>query len=136
MAQNKVFNYEPFPISSSTLATIGGILFNIFTSQTPAWVGPVISQPYAIIKHIRVINLLTTIAVPVSLFKAPYSLNTGVSLTTQQFALASVSVPAASYVDWYGQARFDGNVDILLGQTYGTTTSCANIQIDGEIGIS
>ena len=136
MAQNKIFNYEPMAISSSVLATLGGVLLNVFTSATPAWVGIVNSQPYVIVKHIRVMNLLTTTAATVSLYKTPYSLNTGFAISSLQFAFASTSIPASSYVDWYGQARFDGNVDILLGQAWGLTSYACNIQIDGEIGIA
>ena len=129
--QNKIFNYQQMPISSSVLATIGGILLNVLS--TPAFVGLAAAAPYALLKHIRVNNLLTTMAVTVSLFKS--TIATGVALTTQSFILSSVSVPAASYVDWYGQARLE-STDYLLGQSWGTTTSVTNIEIDGELGIA
>jgi hypothetical protein len=129
--QNKIFNYQQMPISSSVLATIGGILLNVLS--TPTFVGLAAAAPYALLKHIRVNNLLTTMAVTVSLFKS--TIASGVALTTQSFALSSVSVPAASYVDWYGQTRFD-STDYLLGQSWGTTTSVTNIEINGEIGIA
>jgi small ligand-binding sensory domain FIST len=129
--QNKIFNYQQMPISSSVLATIGGILLNVLS--TPAFVGLAAAAPYALLKHIRVNNLLTTMAVTVSLFKS--TIASGVALTTQSFALSSVSVPAASYVDWYGQARLE-STDYLLGQSWGTTTSVTNIEIDGELGIA
>src|SRR5271170_3287578 len=128
MAQNKIFNSQ-----AATLATLssvsGGNLFNTFTSATPAPVGYPFSQPYAIIKHIRVANILTTAAVNVSLFKGA----TGAQLSTTAFALSSVSIPAQSYVDWYGQARFDSG-DFLTGTC--NLSTAAVINIEGEIGLS
>lgn len=131
MAQNKIFNFEPAAISSSTLATVGGNLFCCLS--TPAFIGIAAAAPYAILKHIRVNNILTTSAVTVSLFKGLF--NTGSTVLTNSFALTSVSIPASSYVDWYGQARFD-STDYLTGCVWGLTSSSANIVIDGEIGVA
>ncbi len=131
MAQNKIFNFEPAAISSSTLSSVGGNLFNCLS--TPAFIGMAAAAPYAILKHIRVNNILTSTAVTVSLFKGLY--NTGSTVLTNSFALTSVSIPASSYVDWYGQARFD-STDYLTGCVWGLTSSSANIVIDGEIGIA
>jgi len=128
MAQNKIFNSQP-----ATLATLssvsGGNLFNTFTSATPAPVGYPFTQPYAILKHIRVANILSSTAVFASLFKGA----TGAQLTTQTWALSSVSIPASSYVDWYGQARFDSG-DFLTGVS--NLSTAAVITIEGEIGLS
>lgn len=131
MAQNKIFNYEPFVISSSVLATLGGIVFNCLA--TPAFVGLAAAAPYAVIKHVRVNNLLTTTAITVSLYKS--TLATGIALNTQSWVYASVSIPASSYVEEYCQARFD-STDYLLAQAWGLTSYAANIQLDGEIGIA
>ena len=131
MAQNKIFNFEPAAISSSTLSTVGGNLFCCLS--TPAFIGIAAAAPYAILKHIRVNNLLTTSAVTVSLFKGLF--NTGSTVLTNTFALSSASIPASSYVDWYGQARFD-STDYLTGCVWGLTSVSANIVIDGEIGIA
>lgn len=131
MAQNKIFNFEPAAISSSTLATVGGNLFCCLA--TPAFIGIAAAAPYAILKHIRVNNILTTSAVTVSLFKGLF--NTGSTVLANTFALGSVSIPASSYVDWYGQTRFD-STDYLTGCVWGLTSSSATIMIDGEIGIA
>lgn len=126
--QNKIFNSQPAVLA--TLSSVsGGNLFNVFTSQTPVWVGAAISQPYAIIKHIRVDNILTTAAANVTLYKGL----TGTQLGTQAWALSSVSIPAQSYVDWYGQARFDAT-DFLTGTCNFSTA--AIITIEGEVGLS
>jgi hypothetical protein len=127
MAQNKIFNYESLAITSAPNTAVN--LFNIFTSQTPAWIGLTITQPYAIMKHVRLMNSLSTAAVNVSLYKGA----TLTSLTTQSWAFSSVSIPAQSYVDWYGQNRFDSQ-DFLVGVA--SLSSCVIIDIDGEIGIS
>jgi hypothetical protein len=131
MAQNKIFNFEPAAISSSTLATVGGNLFCCLA--TPAFIGLAAAAPYAIVKHIRVNNILTTAAITVSLFKGLF--NTGSTVLANTFALSSVSIPAASYVDWYGQARFD-STDYLTGCVWGLTSSSAVLTLDGEIGIA
>lgn len=128
MASNKIFNSQPAVLA--TLSSVsGGNLFNVFTSQTPVWVGAAISQPYAILKHIRVLNTLTTSAANVTLFKGA----TGAQLGTQAWALSSVSIPAQSYVDWYGQTRFD-SADFLTGTCNFSTA--AIITIEGEVGLS
>jgi hypothetical protein len=60
----------------------------------------------------------------------------GTTLTTAagaQFALSSVSIPAQSFVDWYGQARFDAT-DFLTGLS--SLPLSAVINMEGEIGIS
>jgi hypothetical protein len=44
-----------------------------------------------------------------------------------------VSIPANSYVDWYGQARFD-SADFLTG--IAGAASSLIIEMDGEIGIA
>ena len=125
--QNKIFNYEPFTINSAANTAVN--LFNIFTSQTPAWTGVTITQPYAILKHIRISNALTTASVNVSLYKGASI----TSLTTQSFNFSSVSIPAQSYLDWYGQARFD-SADYLVGAA--SLSTCVIINIEGELGIS
>ena len=128
MAQNKIFNSQAAVLA--TLSSVsGGNLFNTFTSATPAPVGYPFSQPYAIIKHVRLDNILTTTAINVTLYKGA----TGAQLATQAWALSSVSIPAQSYVDWYGQARFD-SADFLTGTC--NLSTAAVITIEGEIGLS
>jgi len=129
--QNKIFNFEPAVIASTTLSSVGGNLFCCLA--TPAFIGLAAAAPYAILKHIRVNNVLTTTAITVSLFKGLF--NTGSTVPGNAFAFSSASIPASSYVDWYGQARFD-STDYLTGIAWGLTSYAANIVIDGEIGIA
>jgi hypothetical protein len=126
--QNKIFNAPPAVLATlSSLA--GGNLLNIFTSQTPAWTGVPTAQPYALAKHIHALNLLSTVAAFVTLFKGL----TGTQLTTQSWEWSSVSIPASGYIDWYGQQRFD-SADFLTGIS--NLPSAISITIDGEVGIA
>jgi hypothetical protein len=132
MAQNKIFNSEPAYIATNSLTSVqgGGNLFNCaVTTLSPQGVGFVASQPYAILKHIRVNNTLTTSAVVVTLYKGATVSSAGGT----QFALSSVSIPAQSYLDWYGQHRFD-STDYLTG--YANLPNALTINMDGEIGLA
>ena len=135
MAQNKVFNSQPAYISTlATLASLGGNLFNCAITSAGAAIiasaiGFAITQPYALMKHVRIQNQLTTAAVTVSLFK-------GASLTSApgtQFGFSNVSIPAQSFYDWFGQARFD-STDYLTG--IASSPQAVIINMDGEIGLS
>jgi hypothetical protein len=129
MAQNKIFNSQPAVLA--TLSSVsGGNLFNSTISTLAlGGVGYAPTQPYAIIKHIRVDNILTTTAAFATLYKGA----TGAQLSTQAWAISSVSIPAQSYIDWYGQARFDSG-DFLTG-VCNLSTACV-ITIEGEVGLS
>src|ERR1700761_5062985 len=130
MASNKIFNSQPAYIATAALSTLGFNLFNCsITSLTPQGIGYAATQPYALMKHVRVQNQLTTSAINVTLYKGP----TLSSVAGQEFALASVSIPAQSYVDWYGQARFDAT-DFLTGSC--NLPQAAIINMEGEVGLS
>ena len=125
--QNKIFNFVP-AISSGALLPLA--VFNCaVTTLAAGGLGFPGTQPYAIVKHVRLINDLTTSAVIVGLYKGA----TTTSLSTQAWAFSSVSIPASSYVDWYGQARFDSADYLNLVANLATSTI---IQLDGEIGLS
>jgi hypothetical protein len=126
--QNKIFNSAPAVLATlSSLA--GGNLLNIFTSQTPAWTGIPTAQPYVLVKHIHALNLLSTVAAFISLFKG----GTGAQLATQAFEWSSVSIPAAGYIDWYGQHRLDSG-DYMTGVS--NLPNGILINLDGEVGIA
>lgn len=129
MASNKIFNSQPAYIATAGMTTACNLFNCSITTLAVQGIGFAAAQPYAIQKHIRVMNQLTTSAINVTLYK-------GTSLTTAsgaQFALTSVSIPAQSYVDWYGQARFD-STDYLTGLS--SLPLSAVINMEGEIGIS
>jgi hypothetical protein len=132
MAQNKILNFEPAYLATASLATVqgGGNLLNCsVTTLTPGGIGFTGTQPYVISKHIRLLNTLTTTAAYATLYKGATIASAGGT----QFYFATVSIPAQSYVDWYGQHRFD-SADYLTG--YSNLPNSVVINMDGEIGIS
>jgi hypothetical protein len=130
MAQNKIFNSEPAVLATAALATLGANLLNCsVTTLSPQGVGFVASQPYAILKHIHINNTLTTVAINVTLYKGA----TLASASGTQFQFSSVSIPAQSYLDWYGQHRFDAT-DYMTG--FCNLPNAAVINMDGEIGLA
>lgn len=121
MASNKILNIPPVYVANSA-----GNLFNVGTAT--GGVGFTSTNPYAVIKHIRISNK-TAGAVSCTLYKGA----TGGSTGGTEFAIAGLSIPANSYVDWYGQARFD-SADFLTGVA-GAASSLV-FEADGEIGIA
>lgn len=124
MAANKILNFEPVALTT-TLTT------NIFNTTVTTLTGPVgwtMTNPYALIKHMRVTNK-TAAGATVSLWKGA----TGANAAGTEFTWSGVTVPANSYIDWYGIARFDA-VDFLVGGA-GTATALTLV-LEGEVGIS
>ena len=124
MAQNKNMRFGPIALTT-TLTT------NILNPAVTSMAGPVgmtISQPYVILKHIRIVNK-TGSAATFSLWIGA----TGANAAGTEFMGIGTSVPANSYVDWYGHVRLDA-ADFLVGGA-GTTTALT-IQGEGEVGIS
>jgi hypothetical protein len=83
---------------------------------------------YIILKHIRIVNK-TASAATFSLYLGATGANVA---GTEVIGLGS-SVPANSYVDWYGALRMDA-ADFLVGGA-GTTLALV-IQGEGEVGVS
>lgn len=124
MAQNKTFNFGPVALTT-TLTT------NILNPNVTSLAGPVgftMTQPYLILRHIRVVNKTGT-AATFSLWKGA----TGANAAGTEVIGQGLSVAANSYFDWYGIMRFDA-ADFLVGGA-GTTTALT-IQGEGEIGVS
>jgi hypothetical protein len=134
MAQNKIFSAQPGIIGSAANFPVNLWNYALTATGSPSTgaYGCIMTgtQPYAIFKHIRLTNSLATAAVSVSLYKSQVTIG---SLTSQTFAFSSVSIPAQSYVDWYGQARFD-STDWLVGAA-SLATACI-VNIDGELGFA
>jgi hypothetical protein len=135
MAQNKLLNFEPAYLATASLSTLGANILNCaITSAGTAIVASSIgftpTQPYVIAKHIRVMNQLSTSAATCALYKGA----TLASAAGTEFAFpAGTSIPANSYLDWYGQHRFDSG-DYLTG--FSNLPQSIIINIDGEIGLS
>lgn len=124
MAANKIFNFGPVALTT-TLTT------NILNPNITSVAGPVgftMTQPYIVLKHVRIVNK-TAGAVTFSLWKGA----TGANAAGTEVIGVGTSIPANSYLDWYGIMRFDA-ADFLVGGA-GTTTALS-IQGEGEIGVS
>lgn len=122
MAANKIFNFGPIALTA-TLTT------NILNPPTATGgVNAGSSANYIVLKHIRVVNK-TAGAVTVSLWRGA----TGANAAGTEFAWQATSVPANSYLDWYGSVRFDTADFLVGGASAGTSLS---IQGEGEIGVA
>jgi hypothetical protein len=122
--QNKTINIEPIALTA-TLTT------NIFNCNVTSLSGPVgfsMTQPYVIIRHVRVSNK-TAGAVTFSLWKGA----TAGNAAGTEFIGTGISVPANSGLDFYGIWRFDSG-DFLVGGASSATS--LTITMDGEIGVS
>ena len=121
--QNKQVNIGGIAIPNAV-----GNLLNCAITSLAGPVGMTHSQPYLLIRHIRVMNK-TAGAVTLTCYKGA----TGGSAAGTEFAFAAVSIPANSSVDWYGSARFD-STDFLTGVAGAATSLVMNVE--GEIGFS
>lgn len=100
----KILNFQPVYLSNAAA--------NILNCNTTSLAGPVgytPTQDYLVVKHIRLINT-DSAAHTVTLYKGA----TGGSTGGTEFGFKGFSIPANSYVDWYGEQRFDV-ADFLTG---------------------
>lgn len=123
MSANKIINIEPTYVADTATN-----ILNTALSSLSGPTGYTQTQPYLILRHIRLTNSSGS-AVSVTLYKG----ETGASTGGTEFAFAGVSVPANSYVDWYGAARFDYG-DYLVGKA--GSGSVITFTAEGEIGLS
>ena len=122
MAANKAFNFGPVAMSA-TLTT------NILNPSITSLAGPVgfaATQPYIVLRHIRILNK-TVGAVTFSLWKGA----TGANAAGTEVIGTSLSIAANSAYDWYGMMRFDA-ADFLVGGASAATSLA--LQGEGEIG--
>ena len=122
MASNKLWNMNPVALTV-TLTT------NILNCNITSLAGPVgftATQPYLVVRHIRITNKTGT-AATFSLWKGA----TGANTAGTEVVGTAYSVAANSSFDWYGMMRFDA-ADFLVGGS-GTATALT-IQAEGEIG--
>jgi len=124
MAQNKIINIQPVALTT-TLTT------NILNCNVTSLAGPVgltVTQPYLLIKHVRVTNK-TTAAATFSLWKGA----TAANAAGTEIIGTALSVAANTSYDWYGLLRLDSG-DFIVGGA--GTTLALTISFEGEIGIS
>jgi hypothetical protein len=124
MAANKIIRFGPV-IMSATLTT------NILNPNVTSLSGPVgftLTQPYLIVRHIRITNKTGSAAT----FSLWLGASAGNVAGTEVIGQA-LSVPANSAYDWYGSLRLD-SADFLVGGA--GTGSALTIEGEGEVGIS
>lgn len=126
--QNKILNLEPAYLTTNA----GNLLNSSITTLTPSGVGFTATQPYILLRHIRLNNRDTASAHVVTLYKGA----SGASVGGTEFAFDKASIPAQQSVDWYagpGGARFDSG-DYLTSVV--DSASIVTINMEGEIGLS
>lgn len=102
---------------------------NMINTTITSLAGPVgftATQPKAIIKHIRVINK-DTVARTVSMYIGA----TGGSAAGTEFLGTAISVPANSYIEWYGELELL-SADFLTALASAVTTLV--FVAEGDIG--
>jgi hypothetical protein len=110
---------------SNTLTT------NILNPAVTSLAGPVgftMTQPYLIVRHIRIVNK-TAGAVTFSLYLGA----TGANAAGTEVIGTAYSVAANSAFDWFGALRLDA-ADFLVGGASAATS--LTIQGEGELGVS
>jgi len=123
MAANKILNFEPLLLT----ATLTTNLLNPNTSSGGVNAGS--SANYIIVKHARIVNR-TGGAVTCSFWKGATGAN---AAGTETLFGTAQSVPANSFIEWFGLLRFDA-ADFLVGGA-----SAANslvLTLEGEIGVA
>lgn len=120
--QNKTFRFGP--IALTTVMTTN--LLNPATATGGVNGGN--SSQYIILKHIRVLNK-TAGAITFSLWLGA----TGGNVAGTEVIGQALSVPANSYVDWYGMLRVDA-ADFLVGGASANTS--LSIEGEGEVGVA
>lgn len=118
---NSPFRSGPTALSSTLTTNI----LNPATAGSGTGYTPTAS--YIIMRHIRIVNKIAS-AATISLWIGA----TGANSAGTEFAFQGTSVPANSYLDWYGYCKLLA-ADFLVGGA-GTATALS-ITIEGEIGL-
>lgn len=133
MAANKAIRFGPVALTTTTTTNI----LNPPTLTGGTGLAGTNSNTYLILRHIRITNK-TASAAQVGLWLGATGANTaGTEAIFGGAASAGaltrgVSVPAQSYVDWYGMLRVD-TADFLVGGS--DTATALTIEGEGEIGV-
>lgn len=121
MAQNKIVRFGPVALSTTLTTNI------LNPPTTTGGVGAGTPSPYIILKHVRIVNKTGTAATCSFWIGASAGNAAGTEVVFQ-----STSVPANSFLDWYGQLTLDV-ADFLVGGA-GTATALS-FEAEGEIGL-
>lgn len=126
MAANKTIRIGPLALSTTMTSNLlnppsltGGVM--------PVG-GSANDDTYIILRHIRISNR-TASAATFSLWLGA----TGGNVAGSEVIGSGQSVPANSYLDWYGMLRLDAG-DFLVGGA--GTTNALTLEGEGEIGIA
>lgn len=122
MAANKVIRFGPTAITNAAT--------NMVNCNVTSLAGPVgftMTQPYVLIRHIRIVNK-TASAGTASLYIGA----TGGSAAGTEFLGTNITVAANSFIDWYGLVRLDV-ADFLTALANANTTLV--FEAEGEIGL-
>jgi hypothetical protein len=124
MAANKIVRFGPVALTTTLTTNI----LNPGTTTGGVGMPATSTNTYFVLRHVRITNVTAS--------PATFTLaigTTGVTATSSNsFMGFGTSVPANSYVDWYGMVRMD-IADFLVGGA-GTTTALT-FEAEGEIGI-
>ena len=125
MAANKLIRVGPVALTTTLTTNI------LNAAQLAGGVsagGTANTATYIILRHIRITNKTATAATFTLYIGA-----TAGNVAGTEFMGTAQSVPANSFVDWYGAIRLDA-VDFLVGGA-GTLTALT-LEGEGEIGIA
>ena len=124
MASNKLISVGPVALTNVMTTNI----LNTAVTSLSGPVGFTMTQPYIVLRHIRIVNK-TAGAVSFSLWKGA----TGGNVAGTEVVGTALSVAANSSYDWYGMMRFD-STDFLVGGASASTS--LTFQAEGEIGLA
>lgn len=119
--QNKSLRVGPAALAAAAANILNGAVTSLAGPT-----GVTFTQPVLTLTHIRIVNK-TAAPVTASLFIGA----TGGSAAGTEFAYSGTSIPANSYVDWYGKLRLE-STDFLTGLA-GAATSLT-FEAEGEVG--
>jgi hypothetical protein len=121
VAQNKQTRFGPVALSATLTTNI------LNPPTTTGGVGCGTPNPYIIIRHIRIVNK-TGAAVTCSFWLGA----TGANAAGTEVIGQGLSVPANSYIDWYGLLTLETTDFLVGGASAGTSLS---FEAEGEIGL-
>jgi len=122
MASNKLWSWGPVALTNTLTTNI--LNFTITSLAGP--VGTTLTQPYFIMRHIRIVNK-TAGPVTFSLYLGI----TGANTAGTEVIGTGLSVAANQAYDWYGMMRMDVAQFLVGGASAATSLT---IQGEGEIG--
>jgi hypothetical protein len=124
MAANKIFRSGPVALT----ATLTTNILNPPTLTGGTGLAGTNTNTYVVLRHIRITNV-TTGAVT---FTLAIGATGATPSSSNSFMGFGTSIPANSYVDWYGMLRLDV-ADYLVGGASAATS--LTFEAEGEIGV-